>query len=106
MHPPLDRPHPLCQDVIENLKVCHKENRFAKFFGTCNTAKSELDKCFREEKEVARKKVCNVLLLDFCLCLIFYHFLQNLQAAIESRKMYMAKKVENKIAATAYREAT
>lgn len=54
MHPPLDRPHPDCQEAIQNLKDCHEEHKFAKFFGKCNQFKADLDKCFRQEKEVKR----------------------------------------------------
>nr|CCA22679.1 unnamed protein product putative [Albugo laibachii Nc14] len=56
MHPPLDRPHPLCQQVIKNLKQCHTENPRAKFLGACNEAKRALDDCFRMEKEEKRKQ--------------------------------------------------
>ena len=55
MHPPLGRPHPSCQDVIDALNSCHKDNEMAKFFGFCNEAKANLDACFRAEKELRRK---------------------------------------------------
>ena len=50
MHPPLDRPHPDCQDVIDALKACH-EDSWKKFTGGCNKAKFDLDKCFKAEKQ-------------------------------------------------------
>lgn len=50
MHPPLDRPHPDCQDEINRLKVCH-QSRWQKYTGGCNTLKVALDECFRKEKE-------------------------------------------------------
>mmetsp|Transcript_17762 Transcript_17762/g.35052 ORF Transcript_17762/g.35052 Transcript_17762/m.35052 type:complete len:85 (+) Transcript_17762:146-400(+) len=55
MHPPLDRPHPYCQHVIDALRNCHEENPYKKFFGVCNEPKAALDKCFKAEKEVIRK---------------------------------------------------
>ncbi|CCI10540.1 unnamed protein product [Albugo candida] len=56
MHPPLDRPHPLCQKVIQNLKKCHADNPRRKFIGACNEAKRALDECFRKEKEEKRRQ--------------------------------------------------
>mmetsp|Transcript_7587 Transcript_7587/g.9924 ORF Transcript_7587/g.9924 Transcript_7587/m.9924 type:complete len:105 (+) Transcript_7587:100-414(+) len=50
MHPPLDRPHPDCQDVINALKACHAHT-WKKFTGGCNNAKTELDHCFKAEKQ-------------------------------------------------------
>jgi len=50
MHPPLDRPHPECQDVVQALKKCHANNSKV-FFWRCDDAKTNLDKCFREEKK-------------------------------------------------------
>lgn len=50
MHPPLDRPHPDCQDVINDLRQCHATTSKLKFWG-CNDVKFALDKCLREEKE-------------------------------------------------------
>ncbi|TMW69348.1 hypothetical protein Poli38472_001504 [Pythium oligandrum] len=58
MHPSLEREHPDCQDVIHALNTCHDENPMAKFFGACNDAKNELDKCFRAEK--IRKRTENL----------------------------------------------
>ncbi|KAL7568991.1 hypothetical protein ACA910_021282 [Epithemia clementina (nom. ined.)] len=56
MHPPLDRPHPDCQDVIKALKECHRHT-FKKFTGGCNRQKNELDTCFVQEKERALKEM-------------------------------------------------
>ena len=50
MHPPLDRPHPDCKDVIKDLKDCH-ESFLRKISGQCNTFKFRLDACLKEEKE-------------------------------------------------------
>jgi COX assembly protein 2 len=56
MHPPLMRPHPDCQEYIQKLIACHEEHPWAKFFGTCNEVKRDLDQCFRVEKERMRKE--------------------------------------------------
>jgi COX assembly mitochondrial protein 2 len=50
MHPPLDRPHPDCQDVIKAYKACNLDF-WKKYTGGCKTAKVELDQCFRAEKK-------------------------------------------------------
>ena len=50
MHPPLDRPHPDCQDVIDALKSCHLDS-WKKYTGGCNAIKRALDNCFKLEKE-------------------------------------------------------
>lgn len=47
MHPPLFKPHPLCQAQIKALVACHESNKLLKFVGVCNTPKAELDACFR-----------------------------------------------------------
>jgi len=54
MHPPLDRPHPDCQEAIKNLQNCHEEHVLGKFVGKCNQFKADLDACFRLEKEAKR----------------------------------------------------
>jgi COX assembly protein 2 len=51
MHPPLDRPHPMCQDEIRDLKKCHDTNSKFKFWA-CNDVKYALDACFKKEKKV------------------------------------------------------
>ncbi|KAM3575014.1 hypothetical protein VYU27_003035 [Nannochloropsis oceanica] len=56
MHPPLHRPHPDCQHVIDALLSCHRQHPLAKFWGACNEEKWALDKCFRVEKEDRRKQ--------------------------------------------------
>jgi hypothetical protein len=56
MHPPLDRPHPFCQDVITALRACHSENPLSKLFGVCNDQKWALDACFKVEKEAKRRE--------------------------------------------------
>jgi len=50
MHPPLDRPHPDCQDEIEALRHCHASQSKLKFWA-CNDAKFAVDRCFKSEKE-------------------------------------------------------
>lgn len=50
MHPPLDRPHPDCNDVIQELKTCHL-NTWKKYTGGCNDIKVRLDGCLRAEKK-------------------------------------------------------
>ena len=39
---------------VEALVKCHAENPYLKFVGTCNDAKSSLDLCVREEKNLRR----------------------------------------------------
>ena len=55
MHPPLFKPHPKCEDVVQRLLACHEEKPYGKFFGACNEPKLALDMCFREEKEERRR---------------------------------------------------
>jgi COX assembly protein 2 len=50
MHPPLDRPHPDCQDVIQALRDCHETKPFWKIWA-CNEIKFSLDRCFKAEKK-------------------------------------------------------
>ena len=57
MHPPLARPHPQCQDVIDAFMRCADEQTFfQRIFGSCNDAKIALDNCFRAEKDAVRKE--------------------------------------------------
>lgn len=49
MHPPLDRPHPDCQEAIDELRNCQSTRSRFKVWA-CNDFKSRLDACFREEK--------------------------------------------------------
>jgi COX assembly protein 2 len=55
MHPPLFKSHPLCKAEVDTLVKCHDENPYVKFFGVCNEAKSLMDLCFREEKNLRKK---------------------------------------------------
>jgi len=55
MHPPLYRPHPKCQHLVEALVACHEENPYSKFFGKCSNVKAAMDVCFKEEKEERRR---------------------------------------------------
>lgn len=50
MHPPLDRPHPECEQQVADLRECHKKS-WAKYLGQCNAAKFALDRCFKAEKK-------------------------------------------------------
>jgi len=50
MHPPLDRPHPDCQEEIKALNNCH-DDTWKKYTGGCNDIKVALDKCFKQEKK-------------------------------------------------------
>lgn len=50
MHPPLDRPHPDCQEEVLGLKDCHSANSKLKFWA-CNEIKFRLDQCFKAEKD-------------------------------------------------------
>lgn len=54
MHPPLERPHPECGEIIQGLYRCHEEYKVGKWFGACNSVKDELDWCLRKEKETKR----------------------------------------------------
>jgi COX assembly protein 2 len=49
MHPPLDRPHPMCQNQIDALKTCHATSSKLKFWA-CNEVKFAVDRCFKAEK--------------------------------------------------------
>lgn len=51
MHPPLDRPHPDCQDAIRELRDCHANNSWSKYLGACNAAAFHLDRCLKAEKQ-------------------------------------------------------
>lgn len=51
MHPPLERPHPKCQEIIEALNLCHAQKYSKIIFWKCNETKYQLDKCFKEEKQ-------------------------------------------------------
>jgi COX assembly protein 2 len=56
MHPPLDRPHPGCEDVIQALKDCHLVT-WKKFSGGCNSIKRALDNCFKVEKDILLREM-------------------------------------------------
>ena len=49
MHPPLDRPHPMCQTEINAFKECHESNSKLKFWA-CNEVKFAMDRCLKKEK--------------------------------------------------------
>ena len=52
MHPPLFKPHPLCEREVETLVACHAANPLLKFLDACGPAKAAMDVCFREEKKL------------------------------------------------------
>jgi COX assembly protein 2 len=56
MHPPLDRPHPECQQEILDLKYCHENRPLLKIWA-CNDIKLALDKCFKAEKAKLLKAI-------------------------------------------------
>ena len=57
MHPPLGKPHPGCQHVIDAFLRCAESQTFLqRCFGSCNDAKVALDQCFLREKKIKRKK--------------------------------------------------
>jgi COX assembly protein 2 len=58
MHPPLDRPHPDCQEEIEQIRLCHATSSKFKFWA-CNEAKYAVDRCFKKEKEDKIKRLDN-----------------------------------------------
>ncbi len=56
MHPPLERPHPMCQDQIEALKECHATTSKVRFWA-CNELKFAMDRCFKKEKQELLKRI-------------------------------------------------
>ena len=46
---------PLCSDLINALRECHRVHYLSKFIGACNDARTELDKCLRKEKGIRRE---------------------------------------------------
>jgi COX assembly protein 2 len=56
MHPPLDRPHPECQQQIEALQTCHATTSKLKFWA-CNEVKFALDQCLKIEKQNLLKEL-------------------------------------------------
>lgn len=56
MHPPLDRPHPMCQTEINAFKACHVQNSKLKFWA-CNDVKNAMDKCLKKEKMALLEKI-------------------------------------------------
>jgi COX assembly mitochondrial protein 2 len=51
MHPPLDRPHPDCGEIIQQLKECHLTKTITKYMGACNDIKFAMDRCLKAEKK-------------------------------------------------------
>lgn len=50
MHPPLDRPHPDCEEVIRELRYCHAQSGWKQYLGACNEIKFAMDRCLKAEK--------------------------------------------------------
>lgn len=50
MHPPLDRPHPDCQQEIVDLQECHATKKSIFNIWACDQVKFALDRCFKKEK--------------------------------------------------------
>lgn len=46
---------PECNDLINELKRCHTENKFAKFIGVCNTADQLVVNCLKKERIERRR---------------------------------------------------
>lgn len=56
MHPSL-APHlhgEECKEIIKQLHKCHEDNKYKKFFGTCNNVRRALDKCLQKEYNLKR----------------------------------------------------
>ena len=47
---------PFSPQTIQALITCHADHPWAKFWGACNEQKWALDRCFRAEKAIKRKK--------------------------------------------------
>ena len=62
MHPPLFKPHPDCEKLVESLVECHKENPYKKFLGACNEVKFTMDECFKVTKCFA----INFHIISYC----------------------------------------
>ncbi|KAI8873169.1 UPF0287-domain-containing protein [Ramicandelaber brevisporus] len=57
MHPNIElHNHSDCLEVILALQQCHSEARVARFFGACNEAKRQLDRCLTKEFLVVRQR--------------------------------------------------
>ncbi|ETV79664.1 hypothetical protein H257_06917 [Aphanomyces astaci] len=55
MHSSLDKPHPECQALVDELRLCHAEHPYTKFVGSCNDIKAALNECFAKENAFRRK---------------------------------------------------
>ncbi|XP_040174974.1 COX assembly mitochondrial protein 2 homolog [Anopheles arabiensis] len=44
-----------CNLIIEELKKCHSENKFAKFLGICNDLDRQMIVCLRNERKTRQK---------------------------------------------------
>lgn len=41
---------PECNQLIDLLKKCHEDNKFARFIGVCNTVDQQVVNCLRQER--------------------------------------------------------
>ncbi|XP_053671629.1 COX assembly mitochondrial protein 2 homolog [Anopheles nili] len=44
-----------CNEIIDQLKKCHSENKFIKFLGVCNDLDRQMIVCLRNERKTRQK---------------------------------------------------
>ncbi|KAJ1985388.1 hypothetical protein H4R34_000042 [Dimargaris verticillata] len=56
MHPQLsEHKTPQCAELIQRLHACHQDKPVGKYFGRCNSVKSDLTLCLRKERQARTK---------------------------------------------------